>query len=104
MMWFGEENAGVRVAWEAYGQQAFARCERTSTDALGNIGWRSRKALAQRRGIQRSDGKYSDAALVTFGMARKMRTGTLGCGRKCRIDDGEEFVHTLRKSVSGNGE
>ena len=86
----------LRVTREAGGQETFARCAGSRADALGDVTRGGCERLAERRGVQRGDREDADAALMTAWTASEMRAGARGRGGKCRIDDGEEFVHRVQ--------
>jgi hypothetical protein len=96
-MWLGEEDAGIRVTGETGAQQAFTRRKRSRTDAVGDIVRGGCELLAESGDIKRRDCEDADAALMTARVAGEVRAGALGSRGKCRIDDGDEFVH---RSVS----
>ena len=100
VMRFGEKNAGSGVTWESSGKQALPRCMRSCTDTLGDIAGRGCETLAECDGIKRRDREDADAALVATWAAREMRSGALGRGGKCCIEDGEELVQRSGLSLS----
>lgn len=70
---FGKEDARFRITGEAFRYEAFARCQRSGADTIGDLDGCGCQGLTKSGSIERCDREDADAALMTAGAAGEVR-------------------------------